>query len=211
MDPQVQHSDLARFGTERVNLPQDRAGNYRDQVNALRDRLKSKIDQDPDFNLVKMLHSGSVAKGTALSTLNDMDVAVYVKKAAAPVDESDLLYWLSDRLREANPQLGRDQFTQSTHCVSINFRGSGLDVDVVPVLYEGDPDDRGYLLNRENGNWVETSIPLHLKFIRARKAKAPSDFAQVIRLLKWWVNRQKATRQGFRFKSFMVELTCPPD
>lgn len=208
MTPCIQHSDVAQFANEKVNLGQDRVKKYRDQVNALRDRLAAKISVDPEFDLVKMVHSGSVAKGTALSTINDMDVAVYVRKAAAPTDEDKLINWLADKLREANPQMSYDQFTHGTHCVTVKFRGSGLDVDVVPVLYEGAPDDRGNLLNRETGEWLETSIPLQLEFIRSRKRIVPKNFSQVIRLIKWWARLQKTTRSGFRFKSFMIELIC---
>ena len=149
MAPHVDHSDIVRFGNEVVNLHQDRVRRYRKQVNDLRDRLATKIRDNPDFALVKMLHSGSVAKGTALSSINDMDVAVYVRKSDPPGDDSELLDWLVDRLREANPNMHSEQFNPGTHCVSVNFRGTGLDVDVVPVLYEDDPDDRGYLLNRD--------------------------------------------------------------
>lgn len=208
MTPQVVHSDVNSFAQDRVNLTRDRVQKHRDQVNALRDRLAAKIKDDPDFDLVKMLHAGSVAKGTALSTINDLDVAVYVKKASTPSPEDELLDWLADRLREANPQLHRDQFSAGTHCVRVSFRGTGLDVDVVPVLYEGDPDDRGFLLSRDTGEWLETSIRLHLDFIRKRKSQSPNHFAQVIRLAKWWVNNQKTLRPGFRFKSFMIELIC---
>ena len=208
MAPHVQHSDLVRFGNEVVNLPQDRVRRYRTQVNALRDRLADRIRDNPDFALVKMLHSGSVAKGTALSTINDMDVAVYVRSTAAPTQASELLDWLTDRLREANPNMHPDQFTAGTHCVAVNFRGSGLDVDVVPVLYQDDPDDRGYLLNRETGTWLETSVRLHLEFVRKRKREVPQHFSQVIRLLKWWVHLMKTRHPEFRFKSFMVELLC---
>ncbi len=206
--PQVVHSDISSFAQERVNLPRDRVQKYRDQVNSLRERLAAKIRDNPDFDLVKMLHSGSVAKGTALSTINDLDVAVYVKKASAPAHEVELLDWLAERLREANPQMHRDQFSVGIHCVTVSFRGTGLDVDVVPVLYEGDEDDRGYLLNRDTGEWLETSIRLHLDFIRKRKSQVPNHFAEVIRLAKWWINHQKTIRSGFRFKSFMVELIC---
>ena len=208
MAPHVQHSDIVRFGNEVVNLHQDRVRKHRKQVNDLRDRLAAKIRDNPDFALVKMLHSGSVAKGTALSTINDMDVAVYVRKADAPGDDSELLNWLADRLQESNTNMHPEQFSPSTHCVSINFRGTGLDVDVAPVLYEDDPDDRGYLLNRDTGTWLETSVRLHLEFIRKRKRLAPQHFSQVIRLLKWWVRLKKSHQPDFRFKSFMVELLC---
>ena len=208
MAPHVEHSEIVRFGNEVVNLHQDRVRRYRKQVNDLRDRLAAKIRDNPDFSLVKMLHSGSVAKGTALSSINDMDVAVYVRKSDAPGDDSELLDWLADRLREANPNMHPEQFNPGTHCVSVNFRGTGLDVDVVPVLYEDDPDDRGYLLNRDDGTWLETSVRLHLEFIRKRKRLAPQHFSQVIRLLKWWVRLKKSHHPDFRFKSFMVELLC---
>ena len=45
------------------------------------------------------------------------------------------------------------------HCVRVRFRGSGLDVDVVPVLYEGDVNDYGYLVRKYSGERVLTSIP----------------------------------------------------
>ena len=75
----VNHPEIAAFATDKVNLPHDTAVKYRSQVQGLRDRLEAKIKVDPSFDLVKMLHSGSVAKGTALRNVNDLDVAVYVK------------------------------------------------------------------------------------------------------------------------------------
>lgn len=135
---EISHATVARFAAARVNLPRDRAQQYHDQVNALRDRLMKKISDDPDFAPVKMLHAGSVAKGVALRTVNDLDVAVYVRRADAP-SEDGMVPWLADRLYEANPNMGRDQFVENQHTVTISFRGSGLDVDVVPVLYDGPP------------------------------------------------------------------------
>lgn len=79
------------------------------------------------------------------------------------------------------------------------------DVDVVPVHYEGDPDDRGYLYARDTGKKVLT-IPMHIKFTRKRKDANPVHFAQCVRLAKWWVYIQKRNEPEFRFKSFMSEL-----
>jgi hypothetical protein len=53
---------------------------------------------------------------------------------------------------------------------------------------------------------VLTSIPLHLAFIRKRKARQKDDFAQVIRLVKWWVRLQKTKDEDFRLKSFITEM-----
>lgn len=204
----VTHDDIKAFAEKRVNLPSETAKEYREQVNRLRDKLTDYINAHPDYGLVKMLHSGSVMKGTALRTLNDMDVAIYLEKAV-DVDEKELLTWLLARMKEAYPTLQPDQFNcpSGGHCVTISFRGSGLDVDVVPVLYEGDEDDYGYLMTQDMGTRVLTCIPRHLEFIRARKNTQPTHYAQVVRLIKWWVKQQKKD-DSFRFKSLMVELMC---
>lgn len=202
---EVTHAHLVRFAADRVNLPAAEARKHRDQVNGLRDRLKTKIDADPDFGLVKMLHAGSVAKGTGLKTVDDLDLAVYVRRADAPADDR-LVPWLADRLDEANPNMSRDQFIENDHSVTIEFRGSGLSVDAVPVIYDGKPDDRGDLVNRHTGARVETSIKLHLAFIRSRKQTHGSGYAELIRLTKWWKRNAKNADPNLRCKSFMIEL-----
>lgn len=205
--PEVEHSHIAQFAADRVNLPPAKAQEHRDQVNRLRDRLQTKIDEDPDFALVKMLHAGSVAKGTALKTVHDLDAAVYLKKADAPDDDRYLVPWLADRLFEAAPaNMTRDQFQEEDHCVTVNYRGSGLDVDMVPVLYEGDADDLGYLVNKRTGDRMLTSITLHLRFMRDRKKEYGGAFTELIRLTKWWKRQAVAEDPDFKFKSFMVEL-----
>jgi tRNA nucleotidyltransferase (CCA-adding enzyme) len=198
---EITHDDIARYVEEKVNLPSETARKHRRQVNLLRERLEAKINENPSFDLIKMLHAGSVAKGTALRTVNDLDVAVYVRTGDVPKADSELIPWLADRLAEANPNMKADQFEPQTHCVTVNFRGTGLNVDVVPVLYEGDEEDRGWLVRKHTGDRVLTSIPLHLKFMRDRKQLYGDDYKQLIRIVKWW-KRQK----GLRFKSFMIEL-----
>ncbi len=154
-----------------------------------------------------MLHSGSVRKGTALRTTSDMDVAVYVKSSVAPTgSDGELIPWMRARLEEAFPQLKPEQFEEQDHCVTLTYVASGLSVDAVPVLYEGEDDNVGYLINKNTGDRVLTSVSRHIEFIKKRKDKHPDDFAQVVRLAKWWVKQLKARDPGFRLKSFMVEL-----
>lgn len=206
----ITHRLVADFATEKVNLKREDVLEYRQQVQRLRDRLKEHIDAHPDYGFVKTRHSGSLAKGTALSNLNDMDLAVYVEAGGAPAAESDLLRWLKERLKEALKPMGLndDQFVLQTHCVTIEYRGSGLSVDVVPVIYEGEADDVGYLISQNTGERIRTSVTQHLQFIRARKEHQPDDFAQVVRLCKWWVRQVKRRDPDFRCKSFMIELIC---
>lgn len=202
----VDHSDIVRFAQDKVNLPKDKANEYRAQARRLRERLKSYLDENPDFSLRKMLLSGSLAKGTALRSINDIDVACYVSGANAPEEVAALLEYLAERLRKAFPNFRPEQVQPQTYSVTVSFRGSGLDVDVVPILYGGDPQWYGNLVSQEDGSLLKTSIPLHLEFSRKRKRENETHYAQIARLAKFWVRTVKREREGFRFKSFMVEL-----
>lgn len=204
----ITHGDLALFADRAVNLPADVAADKRRQVNTLRDRLSKHIAANPGFSLVKMLHAGSVAKGTALRTFHDFDVAVYVRRDEAPEEQDVLIEWMTERLRDAyQGLLDPSQIEPGTHCVNVTFKGSGTEVDVVPVLYAGDEHDRGFLVAAD-GTKLLTSVRQHLDFVRARKSACRQDWAQVVRFVKWWAREQKIADGEFRFKSFMVELLC---
>jgi tRNA nucleotidyltransferase (CCA-adding enzyme) len=202
----IAHSDISGFADENVNLKREDVDEFRQQVTRLREKLDRYAADHPDYGLIKTLLAGSLAKGTALKTLNDIDVAFYVKAEKAPSAEPALLNWLAERLREAYPQMKPDQIKPNNHSVTIKYAVSGLNVDVVPVQYKGDPDDRGYLFTIGGGDPVLTSIPLHLKFIRKRKDKQKPQFAQIVRLVKWWVRQEKDKDEKFRMKSFMTEM-----
>jgi hypothetical protein len=202
----VDHAAIARFAEEKVNLPKDKADEYRAQARRLRERLEGYLREHPDFTLKKMLLSGSLAKGTSLRTLNDIDVACYISGADAPGDVPKLLNYLAERLRKAFPNFTAEQVKPNTYSVTVSFKGSGLDVDVVPILYAGDPNWYGKLVSQDDGSLLSTCIPRHLEFIRRRKQSHETHFAQVVRLVKFWAARIKREHEGFRFKSFMIEL-----
>ena len=202
----VDHREIAAFAQDKVNLPQEWANEYRAQARRLRERLEAYLDEHPDFSLKRMQLSGSLAKGTALKTLNDIDVACYISGANAPHEIKALLDYLAERLRKAFPNFSEDQVKPQTYCVTVSFKGSGLDVDIVPILYDGDPAWYGNLVSQDDGSFLKTSIPLHLEFCKKRKQAQEKHFVQVVRLVKFWARRMKAEQDGFRFKSFMIEL-----
>lgn len=205
--PEITQSELALFAAQKVNLRAEDAQRYREQVNTLRDHLERYISEHPEIGLAKMILSGSLAKGTSLRTLNDIDVAVYVKgEGDAPRDLAPLLELLLKRLRTTYSQIPQDRIKIDGPCIVISFAGTGLDVEVAPIYYTGDKQWRGFLWDRRTGERILTSIPLHLDFIRKRKEKHPTHFAQVIRLLKWWVRQREADTDNFTMRSFLVEL-----
>lgn len=209
----VDHQVLATHATDKVNVPSADALSRRTQVNHLRTRLEGYIADHPDYDLVKLRSSGSIAKGTAIrrrrSEGSDADVAAYVRAASVggvTVEESGLLEWLKERCQEVYGKTKEaEDFVVSDHAVGITMHGSGLKIDVAPVLYEGDADDKGHLVTRQ-GDRVLTSVTQHLAFIRSRKKTAGSGYAELIRLLKAWVREGKRADPDLRCKSFLLEL-----
>lgn len=213
LHPHVTHDVLATFAAERVNVPKAEAAKRREQVNFLRRRLEQHIDAHPDYDLVKLRASGSVAKHTAIRRRrlegSDADVVAYVRAGSVGgvnVDEAKLLDWLLDRCIEVYGKTkDADDFKVSDHAVGITLHGTGLKIDVVPVLYEGEPNDKGYLVTRD-GTRVLTSVTQHLTFINSRKSTAGGGYAELIRLLKAWIRHAKQNDDTLRCKSFLIEL-----
>lgn len=215
---EISHKDIVRFAEERVNMRRDDVANYRQQVRNLREKLEAKIAESEDYALMRMLMSGSLKKGMALRNLNDIDVAVYVKPEHAESKKeslTELLEWLAGILRSLYPTMESSQFTVQNVSVGISYRGSGLDVDVVPIVHGGKPKkpdnsndahwDGDLYFSSING-WLKTNIPRHISFIGKRKEKHPTHFRQIIRLLKYWSKQRKMENEAFKCKSFMIEL-----
>jgi predicted nucleotidyltransferase len=202
----VDTKEIGEFATEMFNLPPYIAKQHRAQATRVREKVTGYVNDHPDFSLKKIILSGSLAKGTALRNLNDIDMACYISGSDAPTDVSALVTYLAEKLRKAFPNMSPDQVQPKTYSVTISFKGSGLDVDVVPILYYGDPDWYGCVVSKDDGSLLETCIPRHLEFIRKRKNKQVTHYAQVIRLAKYWTSLMKAEHSNFRFKSFIVEL-----
>jgi hypothetical protein len=208
VNPPITHADIQQFAETRVNLDRATAKERRAKVGELREQLKRYLTEHPTCGLAKSYLSGSIAKGTALATCSDVDVALYITYEGERSIDATLLNWIAERLRKAYPQMAASQIKPKTYSVGIEYKTAGIEIDVVPVFYDGDEGDRGLLASQDNGATLMTSIPMHLEFIRKRKVAHDTHFAQVIRLIKWWAAEQKRRDANFRLKSFMVELLC---
>jgi hypothetical protein len=80
--------------------------------------------------------------------------------------------------------------------------GSGLSVDVVPVIAKADQPEYGWQFSKD-GTKTLTCAPGQIRFIKDRKDK-DADFRTLVRLGKKWRNRHKDELKPL--KSFTVEL-----
>lgn len=202
----VAHSDIATFARDHVNLRREDVQDMLDQADRLRDKLEAHIGEHPELSFRKTVLSGSMAKGTALKDIDDIDLGLYITEGDAPSQVNKLIPWLAERLRRAFPNFKPEQVVENKFTVTVLYAVSGLKVDVVPIFYSGEPDWRGFMISKDDGSKILTSIPLHKKFISTRKSDNKTHYRQIVRLLKYWVKQRRLDNDTFRFKSFMVEL-----
>ena len=89
---EISHEHVVAYAAERVNLPRDEATKTsRSGKTGLEIGWRRRLPTIPSYGLVKSLHAGSVAKGTALRTVNDLDSPVYVQASEAPSTDAELV------------------------------------------------------------------------------------------------------------------------
>jgi len=205
--PYLTDAHISTFIQDFVNLPSDREAKYRKQVRHLRDRFSSYAAGHPDLQVVKLLGSGSLKKRTHNAKLNDIDIAAYVDcgkvsaSSIAEVDGDRLLENVCATLRQVYGKTkDPGDFEIRSTAVAIHFHGSGLDVDVVPVVIDHSSSaDEGWVL-RGSSTPLRTSIPRHGAFIKSVEDEHPG-FRPFVRLLKWW-----RTTNEVGVRSFLLEL-----
>lgn len=205
---EITHGHIVSFADNDVNLSSNLATKYTDQVSHLSDRLRDHIKENPDYQLKRIMLSGSLAKRTALHSISDADTALYVQIDETPKEMSEFFAWVADELLVVYPNIKEEQISINRYSLSISFRGIGLDVDIVPIYWRNSDWD-GDLVSQEDGSLLRTNISQHLEFIRTRQERHSSNsphFKQVIRLLKYWAGIHKTNNEKFKFKSFMIEL-----
>ena len=165
------------------------------------DRLKDKVSADGSFTLRKVLKAGSNTKFTSLrrtgENVFDVDLGAYYDGEGATKDKLDtLLDFTREKLKDIYPTKADDDLKKKKSAVCVHFKsGIKLNVDVAPII----KDDS---LGLENGGWIPradgwrlTSVTCHNKFVRSRTAQSnsvsgPVKFNRLVRMVKWWNNRQ---------------------
>lgn len=171
------------------------------QVEYMIDRLHDKVADDGSFVLEKVLRAGSNAKFTSLRKTEenrfDVDLGAYYSGKGAQKSKLDtLLDFTRARLIEIYPQKEEKDFEKLQSAVRVKFTsGIKLWVDVAPII-------RDDSLGIANGGhiprpdaWRLTSVTAHNDFVARRTAESkkvsgPVRFNRLVRMVKWWNNRQ---------------------
>ena len=140
--------------------------------------------------------------GPAVGKPVDADVGVYFNvDDTSHFDMVALQRLIKTLLAAAYPQKSRDDFDDTgARTFGVVFKGTGLEVDLVPIVSLDDDDSYGLQYSR-SGDCVKTSVKVHIDHYRAH-AKADPLLASLLRMAKRWCYWQEL--DGIR--SFHLQL-----
>jgi len=196
----------------RIRLNPNNMQAYRDQVENLKAKLSDKIrnDQRTGIKVTKFLLSGSWKKRTILRKSSDhpidIDLVLFVEGDENLKDDLEKLHdFVFEYLEEIYPSkdIYRDvDVAGKTKSIKIKFIGSGLEIDIVPVVPINSPAEYVLQPQRGGGGKYITSVTGQLSFAQKSRSDNPS-YTRIVRALKWWRNRKELKPD---LSSFMIEL-----
>lgn len=202
---------------DKIRLHKDNMGKYRDQINNLKKKLEDKIKNDDSNGLkvTKFLLAGSWKKHTILRPTGDnpidIDLVLYVSGDENIQNDLKKLHdFIVEYLEEIYPQkdIKRDVDAEgNTKSIKIRFSGSGLEVDIVPVVPIEKPDNYVWQPQRGGSGTYITSVENHLEFSNSIRRDNPS-YTSIVRALKWWKNYKELNPYNDEpgISSFSIEL-----
>jgi hypothetical protein len=181
--------DLSNYVTNKLALPGDQRNEYRRQVNRLLENLESVLAQDGSYRILKFRRAGSLEKGTSnrprAGKPADADVGVYFHADdTAAFDIASLQRLIKKLLLAAYPQKNADDFEEGSRVFEVVFKGTGLEVDLVPIVSLDSDANYGLQYSR-SGECVKTSVKMHIDHYRSHSG-SDAFLAPTLRMAKRW-------------------------
>ncbi|WP_282351893.1 CBASS oligonucleotide cyclase [Pseudomonas sp. PS01303] len=199
------NTQIKYYDSNVLRLPKDKRETYNAQVDRLIAALRDSLKTQDKITVKRVVKAGSFAKHTILRKTSedsvDVDVVFYI--SGEKVDEatfSSLSQKIYDALIKLYPTKSVEDFVIQRKAATVTFVGTGLDVDIVPVIANPDKEGYGWQFDRVDGSKTETCAPCQVKFVKDRKDEDP-DFRTLVRLAKRW-----RTKTECPLKSFHIEL-----
>jgi hypothetical protein len=202
----LNNTELHYYDFNVLRLPADKRKEYHEQVDRLITELSRTVREKTEIRITKVVKAGSFAKFTILRKTStdpvDVDVVFYISGRSIDLETlqglNDTIYKL---LIEIYPNKNVEDFQIQRKAATVSFVGSGLSVDIVPVIEDPARPGYGWQFDLEDGSKLETCAPCQIKFVRDRKDK-DKDFRTLVRVTKKWRNHAELKP----LKSFVIEL-----
>ena len=202
----LSNTEIRYYDSAVLRLPADKRKEYHDQVDRLISALTKRVHEQSDIKITKVVKAGSFAKYTILRKTSedpvDVDVVFYISGRSVDKESlASLNQLIYDALIKLYPNKTVEDFEIQRKAATVTFVGTGLSVDIVPVIEDTARAGYGWQFDIHDGTKVQTCAPCQIKFVRDRKDIDP-DFRTLVRLAKKWRNRVELKP----LKSFAIEL-----
>ena len=190
----------------RIKLTQENKSSYGNQIDNLKNNVLKATKDINNTKVTKVKRAGSWKKGTALAPKGDypldIDMVFYLEiEESTKFDAEELRDGIINVLCKAYSNKEKSDFTDGNKTIGVVFRGSGLEVDIVPFIPEKGNTTYGRQPRKKiNSGEFKTSVDKQLDFISQIKSKY-SNFTSIVRILKSWRNYQEV-----ELSSFSIEL-----
>jgi len=199
-------AELLYYDSNVLRLPADKRKEYHAQVDRLIVELCKSVRDKTEIKITKVVKAGSFAKYTILRKTAvdpvDVDVVFYISGRDADQETlaslNDLIF---DLLIKIYPNKSVEDFEIQRKAATVTFAGTGLSVDVVPVIEDAARPGFGWQFDIHDGSQIQTCAPCQIKFVRDRKDQ-DKHFRTLVRMAKKWRNHVELDH----LKSFTIEL-----
>ncbi|MDF1836055.1 MAG: CBASS oligonucleotide cyclase [Alteraurantiacibacter sp. bin_em_oilr2.035] len=200
------NTEFRYYDSNVLRLPAEKRTEYHKQVDRLISELRKNVSDKVKIKITKVVKAGSFAKHTILRKTSvdpvDVDVVFYISGRNADQETlgslSDLIFEL---LIKIYPTKSVEDFEIQRKAATVKFAGTGLSVDVVPVIEDEGRPGYGWQFDIYDGSKTQTCAPCQIKFVKDRR-DVDSDFRTLVRLAKKWRNQAELKP----LKSFVIEL-----
>lgn len=204
------NNQLQNF-VDKIKLSQEQKDSYSSQINNLKDHVLRAISQMDETKVIKFKRAGSWKKGTVLAPGQyqplDIDMVFFMDvDDKQKFDAEEVRDGIINVLCRAYQNKNRSDFTNGKKTVGIVFRGSGLEVDIVPFIPEKGNSTYGRQPRKKlNSGEFKTSVDKQLEFFQKIKRKYRS-FTSVVRILKRWKNYKELNLPSFSIEIVVAYL-----
>lgn len=202
----LSNTQLRYYDSNVLRLPQDKRTEYHKQVDRLIVELNKSLRGKTKIKITRVVKAGSFAKFTILRKTSedpvDVDLVFYVSGRSVDRETlKSLCDTIYELLIEIYPNKSVEDFEIQRKAATVTFAGTGLSVDIVPVIEDPTREGYGWQFDIHDGTRIQTCAPCQIQFIRDRK-KVDADFRTLVRLAKRWRNYAELKA----LKSFVIEL-----
>ena len=165
------NTQIRYYDSNILRLPAEKRKEYHGQVDRLIAELSRSVRDKTEIKITRVVKAGSFAKFTILRKSSvvpvDVDVVFYISGRSIDRETlanlNDLIF---DLLVKIYPNKSVEHFEIQRKAATVSFVGSGLSVDIVPVIEDERRDGYGWQFDLQDGSSMQTCAPCQIKFVR---------------------------------------------